>query len=163
MLPKSGVTFSIEEVFEIAKKIEQNGYEFYSKAAQACPEHREFLQKMADEEKGHEKTFDRFAEKLIADQDRYLANTHAQEALKYIEAIADRSVFLNDENSEEIFSNFHDADQVFEEALDREGKAILFFLGIKEMMLDEESKKAVEMLIQEEMTHIAWIKENRPK
>ncbi len=159
----NSIRFSLEEVFEMAKKIERNGYHFYLKAAEGCPKYKDFLLELAEQEKGHENTFDKLADKILSEKDNFLNNDQSMEAITYIEAIADNSVFLLNENPEQLFSQYDNPKEVFKQALARESDTILFFLGIREMMINQEQRKIIDELVGEEMKHIAWIKKNIPK
>lgn len=159
---QKGVSFSLEEVFEMAKKIEINGEKFYRAAAEKNQEHREFLLKMADQEKGHEILFTKMAERLVSEENRILNNEKAQDALKYLEALAGSRVFVTTDNSSPTEQHYRDAQELFDEAITREKDAIIFFLGLKELLPDLESKQKIDELISEEMTHITWIKRHSP-
>ncbi|MBN1456465.1 MAG: hypothetical protein JW912_01280, partial [Sedimentisphaerales bacterium] len=54
-----GITFSADEIFEMAEEIERNGAKFYRKAAKnaATKDIKDMLVNMAVMEDGHEKTF----------------------------------------------------------------------------------------------------------
>ena len=81
----------------------------------------------------------------------------------YLNAIADGLVFDLGEEPADVFKGDEDFDEIINFALDREGDAILFFLGVKEFLDSKEDKDIIDELIQEEITHIAWLKEQRDK
>lgn len=163
MTVNKNIRFSTEEIFELAKRIEVNGEKFYRLAAKSCPDYKDFLLKMADQEKIHKSIFEKMSKQFVDDQRRFVHSDDNENVASYLNALADYTVFNALEDPEEIFINVQKPKEIFRQALSRESETILFFIGIKDMMISNEDKEVIDLLIKEEMTHIVWIKENFPK
>ena len=147
--------FNLAEIFEIAEQIERNGVDFYKHAAKKfkdVPELKELLLKLADDEKKHERIFKdfkkAFTDKTINDE------TCDETALMYLDAIAGQFVFGDKENKErEIFSSLSKQD-IFKFGIKIEKDSILFYLGLKDAIVDPNDKRAIDLLIDEEKRHL---------
>lgn len=142
--------FSADEVFEMAKEIEQNGAAFYRKAAQKVQGENEkkFLVDLAQMEEIHEKIFEEMQKDLAQMEKASQVFEPVEEAILYLKAIADTKIF---------FKKSFPANEIKEillSALETERDSIIFYLGMKEMVPGEIGKKRVERIIQEEMGHI---------
>jgi len=151
------VNFNIDEILQIAEKIEINGHRFYSAAAKALPEHQEWFTYLANEEVSHKNIFNKFHQSFSTPQG-YSPDDPEDLARRYLQSIADSMIFSLAQEPEDFFTGAETVDDVFKDAVRREQEAILYYTGLKNAMTDEKSKEQVEQIIQEEMTHILWLK-----
>jgi len=154
--------FNIEEILKIAIKIERNGRAFYLKAAELCPAHKIWLTRLADEEIAHENIFEMFFRSLVKKDEFEQPYEDAEDlAMTYLHAIADSIIFNLAKDPETAFSANPNIDEIIEDALRREHEAILFYTGLKNALKDAETQKQVDLIIREEMGHVAWLKEKQ--
>jgi thioredoxin reductase (NADPH) len=154
--------FNIEEILKIAVKIEQNGRSFYLEAAQLVPEHSQWLNRLADEEIAHEHVFEMFAQSLVSRDDAEPSYEDAEDlAMAYLHSIADSIIFDLAKDPRTSFSENPTIDEIIEDALRREHDAVLFYTGIRNVMTDPKSVQEIDLIIREEMGHVAWLKEKQ--
>ncbi|PIE02056.1 MAG: hypothetical protein CSA81_08715 [Acidobacteria bacterium] len=154
--------FNIEEILKIAIKIEQNGRKFYLKAAEACPEHRTWLTRLADEEIAHENVFATFFKSFVNHTDEEPAFEDSENlAMTYLHSIADSIIFNLAKDPARSFRENPTIDGIIEDALRREHEAILFYTGLKSAMYDEKTAAEVDLIIKEEMSHVNWLKQKQ--
>ncbi|KAA3615286.1 MAG: hypothetical protein DWQ05_14585 [Calditrichaeota bacterium] len=148
--------FNIEEILLIAKKIENNGYHFYTAAAEANEEHREWLTELAQEEIGHESAIDDFARSFVAPQDD--PDDPDNLVLLYLHSIADSLIFSAGQDPRTFFNKEVTIDEIIEDGLRREHEAVAYYSALKDVMVDEDAKAQVDLLVKEEKNHIAWLR-----
>ncbi len=151
------MNFSVDEILQIAEKIEINGHRFYSAAAKALPEHQEWFTHLANEEVSHKNIFKKFNQSFSTDKG-YSADDPEDLVRRYLQSIADSMIFSLKQEPEEFFTGAETVNDVLTDAMRREQEAILYHTGLKNAMTDEKSKEQVELIIQEEMTHVIWLK-----
>jgi len=154
------VHFNVDEILQIAEKIEINGHRFYLAAAKALPDHRDWFNHLAQEEASHQNIFDDFHQSFASEGETYQSDPEDL-ASRYLQSIADSMIFALDEEPEAFFTGSETVDDVFKDAVRREQEAILYYTGLKNAMTDEKSKEQIELIIQEEMTHITWLKKKQ--
>ncbi len=142
--------FSADEVFEMAKKIEQNGASFYKKAAKLVEgeEEKGFLIELAQMEECHEKIFEELQKEFLDKERESQIFEPVEEALLYLKSIADTKVFFKKQFPE------NDMKKILTLAIETEKDSIVFYLGMKEMVTGEVGKRRIELIINEEMSHI---------
>lgn len=143
-------SFSPDEIFEMAKQIEVNGAAFYRKAAAKVTgeQEKKFLTTLADMEDQHEKVFAAMqADLKQADKDNLIFDPEG-EAVLYLKAMADTKIFFK---KEEPGDNMN---AILTAAIKAEQDSIIFYLGMKELVVDASGKKRVDDIIREEMGHI---------
>ena len=147
--------FNAREVFEIAEQIERNGEAFYRKASAIaeCPEAKLFLAKLADMESEHEDLFVKMKEHVSVES-REIPDPENQ-ALSYLQAMADGKIFESHDNPVSKLKEKESLENIYKTAIGFEKDSVIFFTGIKEMVPDDLGKEKIEILIKEEMKHIA--------
>ncbi|MFH0911787.1 MAG: ferritin family protein [Planctomycetota bacterium] len=153
------IQFHAEEIFHIAEKIEQNGEEFYRKAAEfvsnakACAT----LLRLAEWEKNHRQLFAELRTRLKSKPVDLSAMDPENTSLLYLQAIADGQVFNLKSLAEEILSISDDVEEILRQALEREKDSVVFYHALKEIVPPELGRAKVEAIIREEMSHILYI------
>ncbi len=150
-------SFDIEEVLTIAIRIEVNGQAFYREAAKLCPEHAEWLNDLADQEISHEATYRKLKDALVAAAgDSSLdAGDYDDLAVSYLHSIAGSVIFKLSREPEEEFTGRETIEEIIDRAIDREQDAVLFFTGIRKALSDEQARRDIDLIIDEEMRHVA--------
>lgn len=148
--------FNIEEILHIAKKIESNGYKFYTAAAAANETHREWLTQMAQDEIGHESVIDDFARALVPATDN--PDDPDSLVLLYLHSIANSLIFSASEDPAEFFKEEVTIDEIIADGLRREHEAVAYYTAMQNAMQDTQAKAQIDLLIKEEMSHIAALR-----
>jgi len=142
--------FNADEIFKMAEQMERNGARFYRNAAEGVTDekNRDMLLKLAAMEDDHEKTFAEMRAALT-DQEK-VANIFDPEgeSILYLKALVDTRVFFKKEIDTTSMK------EILKEALLAEKDAIVFYLGMKDMVPEELGQSRLEAIITEEMLHI---------
>ena len=152
--------FNADEVFEIAEQVERNGAKFYRRAAEFVlgDKARELLNKLAEMEERHEKTFAAMRAEVAKKRPDWSADAAdvdgAKEATLYLRALAEGRVFNLRADPSEALSGSESIESILKTAIGLEKDAIIFYLGIKDAVPPELGRDKVDEIIREEMTHI---------
>jgi len=145
--------FNADEIFEMAEQMERNGAQFYRDAAEKVSDgkSKDLLLRLADMEVEHEETFVEMR-KYLSDQDKQSSVFDPEgETVKYLKALVDTRVFFKKKIDATSMKD------IFKEALLAEKDAIVFYLGMKDLVPEERGKRHLENIIKEEMDHIRII------
>jgi thioredoxin reductase (NADPH) len=152
--------FNLDEVLEMAIRIEVNGRAFYLRMAEMYPDHAGFLTHLADEEISHQETFKAYRKKHAGKGSAEVFDPDGSAGL-YLASFADSVIFQPLEKLDEMYAGRERIDQILEDAIAREQDSVNFFTGIKNVLTDKEQIAGIEEIIQEEMTHIGWLMAKR--
>ena len=145
--------FTADEVFEMAEQLEQNGAKFYRQAAASVTDdaNKTILLDLAAMEDEHEKTFAEMRKALTAQEKQSTTFDPEEETMAYLKALVDTRVFFKKEIDTSSMK------EILKAALVAEKDAIVFFMGLKEMVPENLGKKRLGDIIKEEMSHIKLI------
>ena len=145
--------FSADEVFEMAEQLEQNGAQFYRDSAAGITEekNKKVLLGLAAMEDKHEKIFAEMRSSLTSGEKDSGTFDPEEETLAYLKALVDTRVFFKKEIDTSSMK------EILKAALIAEKDAIVFFMGLKEMVPENLGKNRLEGIIKEEMSHIKLI------
>ena len=146
------ITFNADEIFEMAEQIERNGARFYRKAAQSADgEGRDLLLRLADMEDDHEKTFAAMRSELTGAKERHAAPDPENQAVLYLQAVADGKVFGSDPSED--LSGTESMEDILTTAIGLEKDSVVFYESMKEVQTTAGREK-VAAIITEEIGHI---------
>jgi rubrerythrin len=140
----------------MAERIERNGAKFYRLAAEIVkdPGGREVLLELAAMEDRHQETFASMRAELGDIEKEAAVFDPDGEATLYLNAMADGYVFdQKADPSEELNTQVNSRD-ILLKAIGREKDAIVFFVGLKDLVRAKADKDKVEAIIKEEKSHI---------
>jgi len=142
--------FSADDIFEMAEQLERNGAKFYRTAAEGVkdPVAQELLLGLAAMEVEHEKTFAFLRSELSKQEKTATVFDPEGEATLYLRALAETRVFF--EKKIDISS----MQEILKSAIEADKDAIVFYLGMKNMVPDKLGKDRLDGIIEEEMEHI---------
>ena len=142
--------FSADDIFEMAEQMERNGAKFYRTAAEnvADPLAKELLIGLAVMEDEHEKTFASLRADLSEKEKAATVFDPEGESTLYLRALADTRVFFEKEID---ISSMKD---ILKAAVEAEKDAIVFYLGMKDLVPDKLGRDKLDIIIKEEMGHI---------
>jgi len=153
--------FNIDEIFEIAEQIERNGARFYSDSADIVPANspsHKLLITLAEMEIKHEAIFASMRKDIITHEkmDSIMDPYFDPDGIAgmYLKSIADGQVF---DINQPLLNRNESIETILKLALDREKDSIIFYLGIKEAISENLIQKNIDIIIKEEISHIAYI------
>ena len=150
------ITFSADEIFEMACEIERNGAKFYRKAAgfSAALAAREILLRLADMEVQHEKTFAAMRAELQTSERVSSSFDPGDQAALYLQAVADGHVFNIRTDPSAKLTGKETLPEIFRIAIGLEKNSIVFYLGIQDLVGQALGKDRIDGIIREEMSHV---------
>ena len=153
------IKFNAGEVLNMAMKIEQNGANFYRKAAEQFDDEHAvtMLRELASWEEGHKLTFAAMWEDLTSSETPNVTFDPEGEAILYLNALADGNVFNVDEDPSKQLTGTEALEDVLRTALLMEKDSIVFYLGLKELVPPSLGREKVDKIISEEMGHIGFL------
>jgi len=153
------IKFNAGEVLDMAMKIEQNGMNYYNKAAEIFKNEpaNDMLKKLAEWENSHKLTFAAMKDGLASAQTTDVVFDPQGEAGLYLNAMADGNVFNVNEDPSKAMTGKESLEEVLRKALLMEKDSIIFYLGLREMVPPSLGKDKVDDIISEEMSHIGYL------
>jgi len=154
-----GLTFSADEIFEMAEGIERNGRKFYTEAAKSAPDKKssQMLLNFAEMEEGHLRMFEEMRKELKGrEKEAQIFDPEGQAAL-YLKAIAESRGWEGKASLAEQLTGRESIEDIFKIAIEAEKDSVVFYIGLKELVPVRAGKDKVEAIIKEEMDHIAGL------
>lgn len=151
----------IDDVFAMAEHIERNGALFYRQVANretTDEDVRRLLLELAEMEDDHEKMFAAMRHELSA-RERPVFEQEA-DAISYLHAVTDTLVIGGGAYDSSRRADIGSLAGVLRTAIELEKDSIAFYLGLKEMLVDESDKGQVDDIIREEMRHVIDLSRN---
>jgi len=147
------ITFSADEIFEMAEELERNGGKFYRQAAEnfSEPGKKELLLSLAEMEDQHEVAFKRMRSHLTDAEREAATYDPDHEAAMYLRAMADGHVF---DLSQPQITGGESFVEILKIAVGCEKDSIVFYLGLKDFVPAGNGKGKIDAIIREEMGHI---------
>lgn len=149
------MTYNLDEVFEIAERIEKNGATFYRCAADMHQDSdaRELFLRLARDEDTHERIFRELRRQLVTGEDSITAYDRDETVVGYLQALAGSYVFLSDTKPEEELARISSVADILKTAMSKERDSISLYLGIRQVMADTDKEK-VSTILEEEQRHL---------
>lgn len=150
------ITFTADEIFEIAEQIEKNAVEFYSEAAKRSTDKdtKKLLLEMSTTEDGHLKIFQHMRKELGAEEEMATFDPDRRSAA-YLQTMADARTWEGRINPMQELSGNETTRQILDIALDAEKEMVVFYFGLKDLVSAKAGKDMVEKIIIEELGHIS--------
>lgn len=156
---------TIHDVLEIAQQIERNGAAFYRKAAASTTHDkaRRLFAELAQQELEHEQVFAAMSKslgsstKLATGGSPQPANGGAGKTEAHSlspTAIAGLAVFGIRPDPAEQFTGKESLAEILHSAIAKEKDSIVFYIGLKDFLADNNDKAQTDQIIDEEMHHI---------
>ncbi|WP_319586306.1 ferritin family protein [uncultured Desulfobulbus sp.] len=150
------ISFSADDILEIAQQIEQNGLNFYRAASNAAVgiEANKMLSNLAEWEVAHEKLIRDMRAVLTSDQKQPTVFDPDDEMALYLKAMASKVVFTSKMDPVEMLGSNPSLLEILNIALDRERDAVSFYKSIKEIVPVSMGKDKIEAILLEEVSHV---------
>ena len=151
--------FSIQEILDIAIRIEKNGEKFYRDAMEKVPNDSvvSLLQWLADAEVEHWQGFTNLKQSMKADVGNRQVEEMSGAFLQDI--LGDQKFSLSDID----LADVHGVEILLQLAIEFENDTILFFEMISGLIDDSETLERLETIIREERHHIQVLQEHVEK
>ena len=156
------ITFSADEVFEMAEQIERNGANFYRKAAKGSSDAKmkKLLEGLAAMEVSHERTFAAMRAQLGPGEQPTVLDPDNEGAL-YLRAMADGRVIDVKTDPSEQLTGQETVEDILTTAIGIEKDSVVFYLGLEESVSAAAGKAKVRDIIKDEMKHITLLLEQK--
>ena len=150
------IKFNIDEILEMAERIEKNGAAFYRRAAQlhAASDDVEFLKELATMEDDHQATFAAMRRELSAVETEQTAWDPYDEQALYLQAMADGHGGEGDRKCIEMLTGSEPIVNVLLTAIVLEKKSIDFYFSLKGMIPARLGGDKLDKIIDEERGHM---------
>lgn len=150
------MTFTADEIYEIAEQIERNAAEFYRESAERCPNQdiKNMLLDMSEAESDHLRTFQNMREKLAEEAGLSIFDPFGRSAM-YLQAIADARSWEGRINPMQALTGNETVKEIIEIALESEKEMVVFYVGLKDLVYFKAGKDKGEEIIIEELCHIS--------
>ncbi len=156
------ITFNADEVFEIAEEMEANAEEFYKEAAEKTsdePTKKLFLN-LAAMENGHQKIFKDLRAQLGAGEKEQTTYDPDNQAVLYLQEMAYARGYEGRISPMKEFTGNESIKEIIEIALNSEKEAVVFYYGLRSMVSAKAGRDKVELIINEELSHITTLLRN---
>jgi rubrerythrin len=151
--------FNLDEVLEMAIRIEENGGAFYRKAAslQSDAENRAFFEKLAAMEDGHKATFAEMRKNITDTEKSGKVFDPQNELSQYLSAMADTQGGEGNPSAADSLTGDETLEEVLNTAIGLEKESVLFYVGLKEMVSEKYGRERIDDIIREEQSHVAQL------
>jgi len=153
------ITFSMDEIFAMAERIERNGVTFYRKAAEGVSdtEFKKIFEELIEMELDHVKTFAAMRAEFTGSERLPAVFDPDDEVGMYLQAMADGRVFDIQADPSKKLTGSETPQDILNMAIELEKDSIIFYLGLEEYVPAESGKDKVRAIIKQEMGHIALL------
>lgn len=155
------VHFTGKEILEMALRIEENGFKFYTDASKAAKTTRvkDLFRHLADEETSHIKVFSGFA-KLAGNAPSGPIDPDETDAPLYLKALADTEVFTKPDEGKKLAGKIGGEKDVLNFAIQMEKDSLLFYYEMS-AMIREKDRAVLDNIITQEKEHLLKLSELR--
>lgn len=153
------ISFSADEIFEMAEEIERNAAKFYRKAAEHAsdPAIKDYLLKMSAVEEKHLKTFTEMRGQLSNTEREQVAFDPDNEAAMYLDSMAAAHGTEGKKNVTNELTGDESIEEILSIAVNAEKDSVVFYTGLKSLVPEKAGRDKVERIISEELSHIATL------
>jgi len=154
-----GISFSADEVFEMAMDIEKNGEAYYRKALALAKsaDVKGVMTDLMEQERHHYATFKDLREKLPPRSSLPTVADPESEEYLYLDALVKSRLFNTTREAESLAAKSGDEIEALKSALAFEKDTVLFFQTMKGMTDERLGKAEIDRIIEEEHRHIVRI------
>lgn len=156
-----GTTFDIDKIFETAKNIELDSAKFYREAADKASNNKvkQVLFELADMEDGHIRIFEEIRNSASKSKD-YNLFAADNDVVLYLQNMADSTENEGMKSPLEKLTGTETIEEILEIAIETEKATLLFYTGLKELLVADEDKDKIESIIKEEFSHLVVLNMN---
>jgi rubrerythrin len=144
--------FSVTEAVEMAVQTERLGYQFYKEMAERFKGVKgltDLFTTLANKEHAHERIFEELKDTVVETEPEGW-----EEAQNYFRAMMQSEFFMGKGKALPSMRNIRSMEEAVDFALGFEKESLLYYVGLRAAVRDS---KAVDRIIEEEQSHIAWL------
>ncbi|MHC4500669.1 MAG: ferritin family protein [Planctomycetota bacterium] len=151
-----GITFTADEIFEMAEQIERNGAEYYREAAEKASDKdiKQMLLSMAAMEDGHLSTFQQMRKELSGREKEPIVFDPDNQGAMYLQAMADARGMEGRISPTKKLAGNESTKEVLDIAINSEKDSVVFYLNLKDLVPVRAGREKIEEIILEELSHI---------
>lgn len=155
------ITFSADEIFEMAENLERDAAEFYRQAAEGAADKKtkQMFLDLAKMEDKHLVTFQEMRKELGAEEREKMVFDPDDEAAMYLQTMARGHGWEGRKSLTENLTGKEILEDILKIALKAEHNSVAFYSGLKELVPPRAGRDKVEAIIREELGHIAILNE----
>jgi len=156
-----GITFTADEIFEMAEQIERNGAEYYREASQNAqdPQIKQMLLEMSAMEEGHLETFEQMRKELSGREKEPIVFDPDNQGAMYLQAMAGARGMEGRISPTKKLTGNESTKEVLDIAINSEKDSVVFYLSLKDLVPVRAGRDKVEKIITEELRHINMLLE----
>ncbi|MFH1421135.1 MAG: ferritin family protein [Planctomycetota bacterium] len=153
--------YASSEIVEMGIQIEKNGMKFYNWAADTAKsnELKDVFRFLAKQEESHIKVFSGILSEIKNYEPK---EAFTDEYYSYLRLLAGDHIFTKANTGEEIAAKIHTDIDALSMAIKFEKESVLFYYEIKNLVIDD-SKKAIDKLIEQEQEHFSKLSKLKEK
>ena len=157
--------FNADEIFQIGAQIEANGQKFYEAVAKSTPDPsaRKIFLDLGRWESEHIELFRKLRQRLPASASQDDLFDPNQELHPYLKATADSHVFIRNKDIPELAAKCKTSIQALDLAVAFEKDSVVFYTTMKKLVPEGLGKAEIETLIDEEISHIFILVQEKRK
>lgn len=152
------ISFNADEILQMAERIERNGAQFYTLAAERLKAFRDVFLRLARQEEEHLAVFSGMRRGLSSAEREPTSYDPGQENSLYLQAMADRNVFQIDQDPRQLMPSSLSLAGLIDLAIGREKDSIVFYAGMKELVPKKLGEEKINLIIKEEFKHISVLR-----
>jgi rubrerythrin len=153
------ISFNVDEIFEMAEQIEQNGAGFYREAARKTGDKttQKMFMNLASMEDGHLKIFQDMRKQLDASDKEPTTFDPDDQAALYLQAMADSHGIEGKKDRQTKLTGSETIREILEIAVNAEKNSIVFYTALRDIV-SAAGRDMVDSIIAEELGHLAVLK-----
>jgi len=159
------ITFNADEIFEMAEEIERKAGEFYREAAQKTKDVniRNLLLYMSKMEDEHLSIFHDMRKRLSEQEKAENIYDPDDEGIQYLQTMADAHGYEGKISHDEKLTGKESPVAILKIAIGAEKNSIVFYSGLKTLVIKNAGRDKVEKIINEELGHLAILNQELKK
>lgn len=157
--PQMMNNFNVQQVLEMAIRIEENGAAFYRKAASIKESFtdKEFFEALARVEDRHKFSFESMQKKQSTLGKTQIDCGSAEVLSLYLKAMADTHGGEGNRDSVNLLTGQESIEEIISMAIELEKESILFYIELKDILVTPYGQEMITKIINEEKQHIAQL------
>jgi rubrerythrin len=154
------ITFSADEIFEMAEQIERNATGFYGDAAKKATDKdaKKLFTDLAVMENSHLKIFQQMRKQLKSEEKESTTFDPESEAIMYLQTMADGHGTEGKKGRNEKLTGNEMINEIFQIGINAEKDSVVFYTALKEMVPPGTGRDKVMEIIDEELGHLVLLK-----
>lgn len=148
--------FNVDQVFQIAMRIQHNGADFYLKMAKRFDDFRlsGLCSVLADQRAEQAKALEEERKRFCDTYGKSVASGYGDYIMSHPGVMAGLAVFAHERYHAILLTGRESREEILKDAIGRCEAIIVFFRGLKEFAQDAVTEKALDKIIEEENRYI---------